>query len=124
MERMGKAFKGTNNSIYTPTPASELEDKLLNNVGANILNDPVDSRIIDDYKNSKGKFIGNESEVGGYPTLVSVSRPADYDTDGDGMEDNWEILQGLNPNYKDDGKADRNGDGYTNLEEFLYTLIQ
>ena len=44
------------------------------------------------------------------------------DDDGDGMADQWERQVGLNPANGDDGNRDRNGDGYTNVEEYLYLL--
>ncbi|MFW3146957.1 MAG: C25 family cysteine peptidase [Thermoplasmatota archaeon] len=40
------------------------------------------------------------------------------DSDGDGMEDLWEFLHGLNPLLDDSGE-DLDSDGFTNLEEFL-----
>lgn len=46
-------------------------------------------------------------------------RPAGFDTDGDGMPDAWELSQGLDPNDRTDGAKDSNGDGYTNLENYL-----
>ncbi|MBN1538860.1 MAG: hypothetical protein JW939_01850 [Candidatus Thermoplasmatota archaeon] len=39
------------------------------------------------------------------------------DLDGDGMDDNWEYLNGLDPST-DDSMLDRDGDGYSNLDEF------
>ena len=47
------------------------------------------------------------------------SRASDYDTDNDGMPNAWELLQGLDPNNDIDGAQDINGDGYTNLEDYL-----
>lgn len=41
------------------------------------------------------------------------------DRDRDGMPDAWEERHGLNPDDASDGPADRDGDGYTNLEAFL-----
>ncbi len=52
------------------------------------------------------------------PNITSVSRPEDYDTDRDGMPDVWEVAKGFNPNSNDSAE-DADGDGYTNLEEFL-----
>jgi hypothetical protein len=39
------------------------------------------------------------------------------DDDGDGMAGDWEAANGLNPSV-DDSAADKDGDGYTNLEEY------
>ena len=41
------------------------------------------------------------------------------DTDGDGIPDWWEQLHGLNDNLLSDAGDDADGDGLTNLEEFL-----
>ena len=41
------------------------------------------------------------------------------DTDNDGMPDEWEIANGLNPNDPSDANGDCNGDGYTNIEKFI-----
>jgi len=41
-----------------------------------------------------------------------------YDSDGDGMDDDYEILYGLNPNDDSDASEDADGDGLTNLLEF------
>jgi len=45
---------------------------------------------------------------------------ARVDSDKDGMPDEWEIPNNLNPNRAADGPADDDHDGFTNLEEFLY----
>jgi len=42
----------------------------------------------------------------------------DDDTDGDGMPDDWELANGLNPR-EDDSNGDLDGDGFTNLHEYL-----
>jgi hypothetical protein len=38
------------------------------------------------------------------------------------MPDSWEASRGLNPNT-DDSAQDRDGDGYTNIEEYLNELV-
>lgn len=47
-----------------------------------------------------------------------VNGTAYTDTDHDGMPDAWETARGLDPNVADNN-GDDDGDGYTNLEEFL-----
>ena len=44
------------------------------------------------------------------------------DSDGDGMPDDWEKAHDLNPNDASDASSDLNGDGYTNIEKYLYGL--
>ena len=55
---------------------------------------------------------------GGIGGTGQYARAANFDSDGDGMPDVWEMAHGLNP-----AVADNNGDydnnGYTNLEEYL-----
>jgi hypothetical protein len=46
------------------------------------------------------------------------NRPAGWDTDSDGMPDNWEIEHGLNPSVANNND-DFDNDGYTDLEEYL-----
>ena len=41
------------------------------------------------------------------------------DTDNDGMPDAWEVRFDLNPNDPSDSALDQDGDGISNLEEFL-----
>jgi hypothetical protein len=97
-----------------------LESHLLESVGASKKRDEVDIRIISELKSRTGGFIQNENEVGGYPFIKQEIRPNSYDTDKDGMQDSWEIERFGNLNQTHDG--DENGDGYTNIEEFLYEL--
>jgi hypothetical protein len=45
-----------------------------------------------------------------------------FNRDRDGMPDAWERGHGLNPKDPGDRNRDRDGDGYTNLEEYLNSL--
>jgi len=56
-------------------------------------------------------FTGTEQ-----PKIVNIT---ERDTDGDGMPDVWEQKSGFNMYDPSDAKADADGDGFTNQEEFL-----
>ena len=47
-----------------------------------------------------------------------VAAPVVLDADGDGLPDEWEKKYGLNPNDANDADLDKDGDGFTNREEF------
>jgi hypothetical protein len=64
-------------------------------------------------------FITDPSEVGGWPDYKGTPYK---DTDGDGLPDEWETAHGLNPNDASDAVKDLNGDGYTNIEDFINGL--
>ncbi|MDG6226044.1 MAG: hypothetical protein QCI82_11110 [Candidatus Thermoplasmatota archaeon] len=49
----------------------------------------------------------------------TLEDPAKKDSDGDGMNDAWELLYGFDPFDPLDAKRDPDGDGYTNLQEYL-----
>lgn len=101
--------------------AQEAYELVLSRAGCSLKRDAVDVRVIDDIRNRTGKLIDSQDEVGGWPELKS--KPAPVDTDEDGMPDAWEKAHGLNPKDASDGPKDRDGDGYTNLEEYLNSLV-
>ena len=68
----------------------------------------------DSYKDG---IITDPRQMGGYPEY-SKWEPW-KDTDGDGMPDEWEIENGLNPNDPSDAVKDCTGDGYTNIEKYI-----
>jgi len=110
------------NSGYTPIPNSAVMDYVLNDVGANHNgNNKLAQSQIDDVLNNTGSFISSESESVG----ISLSGGTAYsDADEDGMSDEWESANGLNPNDPSDRNGDLSGDGYTNLESFLHALTE
>ena len=134
----------------TTTSAERAYGYVLLKAGVRIpMLDAVDKRILEEVKNGTGKIIDCVSANELTSPINCASRvyvsPADYtrygindpldnkgwpvlaagippqDTDHDGMPDTWELAHGLNPNVNDSAQ-DRNGDGYTNIEEYLYEL--
>ncbi len=101
-------------------PAPSAYKRVLADAGASLVRDAVDRKIVAGVRNRTGRIIDNEAQDGGWPVLKSGTAPAD--TDGDGMPDTWERAQGFDP-AQADGAADRNGDGYSNLEEYLNGLV-
>jgi pectate lyase len=100
---------------------------VLDHAGCSLPNrDAVDTRIIEEVRNGTATYGNNgiittPSEVGGWPELKSTQAPADGDHDG--MPDNWEKVNGLNPEDSKDGK-EIGKDGYTNLENYLNSLVK
>ena len=96
-------------------------DAVMARAGASRVRDAVDLAVVGGVRDASGRIIDSQDEMGGWPTLKSL--PAPRDADQDGMPDAWERAHGLNPS-KDDGAADRNRDGWTNLEEYLDSLTR
>lgn len=117
------------------TFSHELEDaesayaNVLASVGASLVYDAVDARIIESAATGKADYggtwgsntgiIDNPEDVGGYPELKSG---AVTDNDGDGMADKWEELNGLDPS-KDDANAYTLNEYYTNIEMFANSFV-
>jgi hypothetical protein len=68
--------------------------------------DPVDSSIL----------AWNDSRAMSAPSLNAVEKS---DEDGDGLPDAWETTNGLNYFDAKDANLDSDGNGYSNLEEYL-----
>jgi hypothetical protein len=101
-------------------PATESLDIVLQKAGASLKRDAVDTRVVKDVTQHGGKLLDSQEQVGGWPILQPAVAP--LDTDQDGMPDAWESAHGLDARNSNDGNADANGDGYTNLEDYLNSL--
>lgn len=80
--------------------------------------DSVDSMLISDYREGTESAYGYPTESSGFVFPEIPSNEPYPDRDGDGMPDAWESANGFDPDLADDAD-DADGDGYTNLEEFL-----
>jgi hypothetical protein len=119
-------------AAVTTHSAEKAFEKILEYCGSSYKRDSVDLRIIhevstgivtysDGGNGSKNGLIDTQSAVGGWPVLQSADAP--NDTDEDGMPDDWETANNLNP--EDGGDAQlKSVDGiYPNVEVYLYSLV-
>jgi hypothetical protein len=98
--------------------AKEAFEKVVANVGPTLpVRDAVDSRIVDAPRTGAGKVVLSLKELGGWPDYKKAEAPVDSDSDG--MPDAWEKAHGLSFADPSDNNKDADGDGYTNVEEYL-----
>ena len=126
--------------VTTHTPSLAYE-RVLSYAGASLHRDALDETIVSDTRQRKATYTGDKSKGdwpgiidspydlkpdgadagwSPWPELSGIAAPKD--TDGDGMPDEWETENGLNPNDKTDGTI-RNAEGYTNLELYINSLV-
>jgi hypothetical protein len=100
--------------------------------GASLVRDAVDQRVINSLVHRTGSLIDSQETyrdshgvLAGIDDLPTARRADDFDTDGDGMPNDFEASRGLNPDDPADGNATNLSDlGYTNLEVYLNELVQ
>jgi hypothetical protein len=114
--------------------AKEAYADILADVGCNKpALDEHDKRVIEEVRTGAAKYKGSKTglpgipdsqkDVGGWDDYPEIKRPDDWDTDHDGMPNEWEKKNGLNPSDKNDGNGTGlSAEGYTNLEMYLNEL--
>lgn len=122
----------------TTHSAAEAYEKVLAYVGASLYRDEIDARYMEEAKTGTAKYTGSitkspgiidkVSDVKGYTetNFGTGSRPAGFDTDKDGIPDEWEKANGLNPNDASDAltySLDAKG-YYTNIEVYANSLVE
>ena len=100
--------------------AAQAFDAVLTHAGAAHIRDSVDVRIIDGVRARTGHIIDSQSDVGGWPDLAPGTPWIDGDRDG--LPDDYEIAQGLDPTSGADAAFDPDGDGHCHLEDWLNLL--
>lgn len=109
-------------SITAQSAAAALE-AVLQSAGALLpQRDSIDQRIIREVIARKGRIIDSPAQVGGHPKYASGVAP--LDSDNDGMPDEWERKMGLRPADPSDAARGADGNGYTNLEEYLHEMAR
>ncbi len=132
--------------LENPTEAGEVTthsalkayEKVLSFAGASLNRDDVDTRYAKETREGTATYSGSVTKKKGRIDLVSDvqgyteanfgtgSRPAGYDTDNDGIPDEWEKANGLNPNNASDAllfTLDKKN-WYSNIEVYMNSLVQ
>lgn len=122
----------------TTHSAAEAYEKVLAYVGASLYRDEIDARYMEEAKTGTATYKGSitnspgiidkVSDVNGYTedNFGTGSRTAGFDTDKDGIPDEWEKANGLNPNDASDAltcSLDKKG-YYTNIEVYANSLVE
>lgn len=120
--------------ITTTTHSAEKAYELvLQYAGASNYRDELDAVMVNDTENGLATYTGkglsdglinSPHDLGNdpWPTLTQQYRtPAD--TDGDGIPDNYEDMNGLDPSDPNDGALTASN-GYTNVENYLNGLVK
>lgn len=122
----------------TTHSAAEAFSKVLAYGGASLYRDEIDARYMEEAKTGTATYKGSitnspgiidkVSDVNGYTedNFGTGTRPADFDTDKDGIADEWEKSNGLNPNDASDAitySLDEKG-YYTNIEVYANSLVE
>jgi Ca2+-binding RTX toxin-like protein len=106
----------------TVLDSTEVADYVLSNAGANpYARDSIDARIIESVIDGTGKLVDTTASVGGQARAATTTVKAAQDFDRDGMPDWFESLYGLDAKTADSW-ADKDGDGHSNMAEYLAGL--
>ena len=117
----------------TTQTAPDAYQSVLTRVGATLpARDTLDERIISNVKNRAGRFIDvqggyahgtpYEQTVNAWPALKSTT--AAKDSDKDGMPDEWEQKNGLDPHDGSDAAGYKLDKHYTNVEVYINDLTK
>lgn len=112
--------------------AEDAYNSVLASSGASFKRDTLDQRIINNVKNKTGTIIDVQ---GGFPhgSTYDISKsawpflkslPSPLDSDKDGMPDDWEKKNGLNPNDASDASKYNLNKHYTNIEVYINSILK
>ena len=131
--------KPTVTGEVTTHTATHAFEKVLAYSGSSLFIDEVDARYFQEAKDGTATYTGSVTNKEGRIDLVADvngyteenfgtgNRPEGFDTDGDGMPDEWESANGLNPNDASDGNAytlDTEKGWYTNVEVYINSIVE
>lgn len=123
----------------TTHTAEDAYERVLDYAGASLSRDSHDEQMASDTRNGVASFTGSGNGKGfinsqddnkpagapadwsAWPTLTATQAP--IDSDGDGMPDEWEVANGLDPANPEDRNV-KNSEGFTNIELYLAELVE
>jgi hypothetical protein len=129
----------------TTHSATAAFQKVLAYGGASLFRDQVDARYMDEARNGTTTYTGSATKTGdgktithrpgiidfvrdqGEYVLATAARDANWDTDQDGMPDEFEKANGLNPDDASDSALytlDTEKQWYSNLEVYLNSIVE
>lgn len=97
---------------FRPASANQAYDSVLANAGT-WPRDKIDNTVVSNIRQQSGTIVSRPGKI---PEIKKGSAYSDIDKDG--MDDNWEVSHGANPQVKDTW-GDADGDGISNFEDFL-----
>jgi pectate lyase len=107
--------------VVTQTAEAAFENVLLYAGAIRPKRDSHDERIVREVRSGRTTFgngiIASQTDVGGWPKLLSAQPQPDIDSDG--MPDEWERRFSPNGDLSLQSSEDLDSDGYTNVEEYL-----
>ncbi|HXG39419.1 MAG TPA: hypothetical protein VNJ28_00620 [Candidatus Limnocylindrales bacterium] len=117
------SLAGTPRCPFSVTPAPASLDAVLADVGATRpARDTVTTRILRAVVDRTGQYFNGVGEPAPNPYWPTVAAGTPFaDVDADGMADTWEIANfgSLARGSASDSSGDYDGDGYTDVEEYL-----
>lgn len=102
-----------------PQAVADAYERVLKHVGA-VPRDKADTRAVEDTRSGGGRHVDSMEQIGGYPAYAPGTPPKD--TDEDGIPDDWERANRLNPNDKSDATR-LAPSGYLYIEEWINSLF-
>ena len=129
----------------TTHSAQNAFEQVLSYAGASLYRDAVDARYMKEAADGTATYTGSAVKTGDGKTIThrpgiidfvkdqgdyileETARPEGFDTDGDGIPDECESANCLNPNDATDGSAytlDTEKGWYTNLEVYMNSIVE
>jgi hypothetical protein len=126
-------------AYVTTHSAEDAYAKVLDYAGCSLHRDAYDTIMINDVRTGDASFTATMADGSTYPGIINSPNDVVYkdgtkgypvlnstvalkDSDSDGIPDEWEKANGLNPYGASDGNIVA-ADGYTNLEHYLNTIV-